>query len=542
MQYNLIIRNGKIYDGRGTEPITDDIAIQDDKIAAIGDLGQAVGKREIDAQGLAVAPGFINMLSWAVESLIVNGRSQSDIRQGVTLEVMGEGFSYGPLSEAMKADFDHGMLGNPDLHYEIEWTTLGEYLEFLVRKGVSCNVASYVGSSTLRIHAVGYDDRPPTQVELAKMQQLTREAMAEGAVGLSAALIYPPASFATTDELISLVKVMAEYDGVYVSHIRSEGEDFMGALDEFIHIVEETGVRGEVYHLKAAGFRHWDKLETAVAKIEAAQQRGLPITADMYTYNASGTGLDSVIPAWARDGGTQAMLTRLRDPEIRTRIKQDMNQPSSEWENMWYEARSTDDIIPSGFATEALKPLTGKTLTEISKLRGTSPEDTVIDLLLEDGGNIFTIYKSMSEENIRHKIQLPWVSFCSDAESMAPEGKFLKNNPHPRAYGSFARVLGKYCRDERLITLEEAIRRLTGFPASVLKLDRRGLLEPGYFADVVIFDPDKVQDHATIAQPQQYATGMIHVFVNGRHVLKNGEHTGATPGRVVRGPGWKKQA
>lgn len=538
--YDTVIRNGTIYDGSGGDPFQGDAAIQDDKIAAIGKPGELTGKTVIDADGLAVAPGFINMLSWSTESLIIDGKSQSEIRQGVTLEVMGEGTSMGPLSEKMKHERKHAILSEEDAHYDIEWTTLGEYLEFLERRGVSCNVASFVGSSTLRVYAMGYDDRPPTAAELAQMKTLIRQAMEEGAMGLSAALIYSPAGYAKTDELIELAGVVAEYDGLYISHIRGEGATLLEALDEFMTIVRQAQVRGEIYHLKAAGRSHWHKMDEVIRRIEAARAAGLPITADMYTYPAGGTGLSSCLPPWAHEGGHEALMARLRDPATRERIKAAMLYPSNEWENMFAE-NSPELIMLAGFKNPDLKPLTGKRLSEVAQMRGTAPEDTVLDLLLEDDSRIFTIYFTMSEDNVRKQIQLPWVSFCSDASSIAPEHPFILYSPHPRAYGSFARVIGKYVRDERLITLQDAIRRLTSHPAAVLKIQQRGALKPGYFADVVVFDPARVQDYATFENPHQYSVGMVHVFVNGGQVLKDGEHTGAKPGRVVRGPGYNKR-
>lgn len=540
-EYDVLLKNGTIYDGGGAEPYVGDLAIKGDRIAAVAPAGQltASAHRTLDVNGLAVAPGFINMLSWAVESLIYDGRSMSDIKQGVTLEVMGEGTSFGPLSPEMKANWRRGILGNEDLRYEVEWTTLGEYLEFLERRGVSCNVASFVGTGTLRAYAVGYDDRQPTPDEIAQMADLVRMSMREGAVGLSAALIYPPASYANTEEVITLARAAAEFDGLYISHIRGEGETLLEAFDEFATIVRQAGIRGEIYHLKAAGYRHWGKMDAMIERVNAARAEGLPITADMYTYNASGTGLNSCLPPWAHDGGSEALLARLKDPETRGRIKAAMNEPSSEWENMWHERKSDDALLLMGFQSAALKPLTGKTLGQIARERDTAPDDTLIDLLIEDGGRIFTIYFSMDEDNVRKQVALPWVSFCSDAESMANEGPFLKSRPHPRAYGSFARVLGHYARDEGLITLQDAVRRLAAFPASVLKISERGSLTPGYFADVVVFDPATVSDKATFENPHQYATGMVHVFVNGGHVLEDGDHTGAKPGRVVRGPGWR---
>lgn len=536
--FDVVLQNGTIYDGSGGSPFQGDIAIQGDMIAEFGAPGTLDGKLKIDASGLAVAPGFINMLSWAVETLIEDGRSQSEIRQGVTLEVMGEGTSMGPLSPAMKARGTRGILGNEDIQYEVEWTTLGEYLEFLERRGVSTNVASFVGSSTLRVHEIGYDDRPPTPGELDRMCELVRQAMREGAVGLSAALIYPPASYAQTDELIALAKAAAEYDGMYISHLRSEGWFFVEAAQELLKIAREAGIRSEIYHLKAAGRENWGKMDEVIALVEAARAEGLPITADMYMYPAGGTGLNACIPPWAHAGGGEALLSRLKDPETRARIIHDMETDSHDWENMWLEVESPEKILLAGFKTESLKPLTGKTLAQVAAERGQKPIDAALDLLIEDGGRIFTMYFTMSEDNIRKQVQLPWVSFCSDAESMANEGVFLKWNPHPRAYGNFARVLGTYVRDLGLVTLEEAVRRLTSLPASNLKIERRGALKPGYFADIVAFDAATITDHATFGDPHHYATGMQHVFVNGGHVIKDGEHTGAKPGRVVRGPGW----
>lgn len=532
--YEVILRNGTIYDGSGADPIEGDIAIRGDQIAAVGGSISGSGKLEIDVQGLAVAPGFINMLSWAVESLIADGRSQSDIRQGVTLEVMGEGTSMGPLSDAMKAAGTRGILNNRHIEYDVDWTTLDEYLEYLVRRGVSTNVASFAGTSTLRIHAMGYDNRKPTPAELDRMRELVRQAMNEGAVGLSAALIYPPAAYADTEELIALAEVAAEYGGLYISHLRSEGAFFLEALDELVTISEKAGVRAEVYHLKAAGPQNWHKMDAAITRIESLRAAGKPITADMYMYNASGTSLDACLPPWSHEGGREKLNQRLQDAATRQQIKQDMMTPSTEWENMWLNSPSAQGVLLAAFHNPELKPLAGKTLAEVADIRGTSPEDTLLDLVLEDGKHIFTIYSHMDEVNVRKQMALPWVSFCSDAESLAAEGVFLQSSPHPRAYGSFARVLGRYVRDEKQTSLADAIRRLSSFPAQNLRLERRGLLVPGYFADVVVFDPDTIKDHATFTQPHQYATGMRHVFVNGEQVLKDGDHTGALPGRVIR--------
>jgi len=536
-QFDLIIRNGTIYDGSGTAPFTGDVAIDHDRIAVIGSLAGARGKTEIDAKGLAVAPGFINMLSWATESLVQDGRSQSDIRQGVTLEIMGEGESMGPLNKAMKKEM---VERQGDIKYGVKWTTLDQYLDYLARRGISCNVASFVGATTVRIHEIGYTDRPPTPEELERMKRLVRQAMEEGALGVGSSLIYAPAFYAKTDELIALAKVASEYNGMYISHIRSEGTRLLEAADELIRISREAKIAAEFYHLKAAGQSNWNRLAALIQKIEAARAGGLRVTADMYTYTAGQTGLDAAMPPWVQEGGYKAWAERLKDLAIRERVKREMDTPTDKWENFFVASGSPDKILLVGFKNDKLKPLTGKTLADVAAMRGKSPEETAMDLVIEDGSRVSTVYFLMSEENVRKEIALPWVSFGSDAESPAPEGVFLKSNPHPRAYGNFARLLGKYVRDEKIIPLEEAIRRLTSLPAENLKLDRRGGLKPGYFADVVVFDPIAIQDHATYERPHQYSTGVRHVFVNGVQVLKNGEHTGAKPGRVVRGPGWRK--
>ncbi len=533
--YDIVIRNGMIYDGSGTIPFSGDVAISADTIAAVGSLDQIKGKQEIDVGGLAVAPGFINMLSWATESLIEDGRSQSDIRQGVTLEVFGEGQSYGPYNEKMKQE---ELESQGDIKYEIEWTTLGEYLEHLVNRGVSCNVASFVGATTVRIHEIGYDDRPPTPEELGRMRELVRQAMEEGAFGVGSSLIYTPAFYAKTDELIELCKVAAEYGGMYISHIRSEGNRLLEAVDELITIARKANIPAEIYHLKASGKPNWEKLDAVISKVEAARAEGLRITADMYTYVAGATGLDAAMPPWVQEGGHKAWVNRLKDQGIRKKVKQQMLTSSNDWENLFLAA-GPEKMLLVGFKSEALKPLTGKTLTEVAEMRGTSPAETAMNLVIEDDSRVGTIYFLMSEENIKKKIAIPWMAFDSDAASLQPEGVFLKRNPHPRAYGSFARLLGKYARDEKIIPLQEAIRRLTSFSAENLGLKRRGSLKPGHLADIVVFDPESIQDHATFEKPHQYSTGVHHVFVNGTQVLKDGEHTGAKPGRVVRGPGWK---
>lgn len=531
--FDTVIRNAMIYDGSGSASFRGDVAIKDDIIAEVGkDLH---GTMEIDATGLAVSPGFINMLSWGVESLIEDGRGQSDIRQGVTLEVFGEGESMGPLSEAMKKDL---IKRQGDIKYDVKWTTLGEYLEYLVERGVSPNVASFVGATTVRIHAIGYDDRLASAQELKTMRELVREAMEEGAVGLGSSLIYAPACYAPTEELIELAKVVGEYDGLYISHIRSEGNRLLEAIDELIRIAQEANVRAEIYHLKVAGKPNWPNRDAVIQKIEAARRAGLRITADMYPYAASMTGLDAVMPRWVQEGGHEAWVKRLKDPSIRDRVKQEMCTATDEWENM-YLANGPENMLLAAFKSEKLKPFAGKTLADVAAMRGKSAPETAMDLVIEDDSRVGTIYFSMLEADVRQNATLPWVSLGSDAACMSPEGVFIKSLPHPRAYGTFARFLGKYVHEEKVAPLEDAIRRLTSLPAGNLKLKRRGMLKTGYYADMVVFDPTKIRDNATFDNPAQYSTGVVHVLVNGVPVVKDGENTDAKPGRVVRGPGWK---
>lgn len=526
---DLLIRGGTIYDGRGGTPVAGDVAIAADRIAAVADGKSWRGRDEIDARGLAVAPGFVNMLSWATESLLVDGRAQSDIRQGVTLEVMGEGFSMGPLTAPMKEEVAAASL----FGIEVEWTTLAEYLELLERRGVAPNVASFVGSATVREHELGADDRPPTADELERMQGLVRDAMREGALGLAAALVYAPAFYADTEELIAL----ARHAGLYITHLRSEGNAFVEALEEFLSIVRRAGVRGEIYHLKASGQSNWDKLEAVIARVEDAQHSGFAISADMYTYTAGATGLDGAMPPWVQAGGFETWRSRLQDDGIRARVEAEMEAETDEWENM-FRLAGPDNIRLLAFKNEELRPLTGRTLADVAAERATTPARAAMDLVVEDGTRVGAAYFTMSEDNLRREVALPWVSFCSDSPAPAAEGRFLEFSTHPRAYGSFARLLAKYVRDEEVVALEEAIRRLTSFPAENLGIADRGALERGKYADVVVFDPDRVQDHATYDEPHRYATGVTHVAVNGTLVLRDGEHTGALPGRFVRGPAY----
>ena len=536
--YDVVIRHGTIHDGSGNPAYVGDVAVKGDTIAFVGNLENESGTIEIDATGLAVAPGFINMLSWATESLIEDGRSQSGVRQGVTVEVFGEGWSEGPLNNEMKKEQKDRQ---GDIKYPIQWTTLGEYLGFLERKGISTNVASFVGATTVRIHELGFADRPPSPAEMERMRNLVRVGMEEGALGIGSSLIYAPAFYARTDELIELCRVAASYGGIYITHMRSEGNRLLEAVDEVMTIAKRANIPAEIYHLKAAGQSNWGKMEKVIRKVDEARSQGLHITADMYTYLAGATGLDAAMPPWVQEGGHKAWVNRLKNPLIRRAVKAEMSEPTDKWENLYLAAGSSDNVLLVGFRTDSLKYLTGKTLSEVASLRGKSPEETAMDLVIDDDSRVGTVYFMMSEENTKRQIAQPWVSFGSDAESLAPEGVFLKSNPHPRAYGNVARLLGKYVREEKVISLEEAVRRLTSLPAENLRLRNRGRILAGYGADLVVFDPATIADHATFDNPHQYSTGVVHVFVNGTQVLKNGEHTGAKPGMVVRGPGWKKR-
>ncbi len=536
-QYDNIIRNGMIYDGNGGEPYKADIGINADTIAFIGDLSDASGKNSIDANGNAVAPGFINMLSWANESLIEDGRSQSDIRQGVTLEVMGEGWSMGPLNEELKKQ---QLAGQTDIKYKVEWNTLGEYLSYLEKKGISCNVASFVGATTIRMNVIGEDNRDPSPAELDSMKMLVKLAMEEGAMGIGTSLIYPPAFFAKTNELVELSKVASAYGGSYISHMRSEGDKLYESVEELITIAKEAKIHAEIYHLKAAGKDNWSKMDSVIRRVERARAEGLDVTADMYTYIAGGTGLTATMPPTLQDGGFGKLRERLQDPKIRQQTTKEMNSKTDKWENFYYAVGTPEKILVVGFKQDSLKKYIGKSLAEVARLRGRSPEETAMDLIIQDSTRVECIYFLMSEENIKKQIAIPWLSFGSDEGSYEPAGVFLKFNPHPRAYGNFTRLLGKYAHDEKLISLQEAVRKLSNLPAKNLKLRKRGELKVGNYADIVIFDPAKLKDKATFEKPHQYAEGMTDVFVNGTRVLKEGEHTGAKPGRFVKGPGFKE--
>jgi N-acyl-D-amino-acid deacylase len=533
--FDVIVRGGAVYDGSGEPPRVADVGIAGDTIAVVGDLSAVNAPSEVDATGMAVAPGFINVLSWATESLLEDPRALSDIVQGVTLEVFGEGWSMGPLTAEMRAE---QLDQQGDITFDIPWTTLGEYLDHLVERGVSPNVASFVGATTVRIHELGEEDRPPTAEELARMQDLVREAMREGALGVGSSLIYAPAFYAGTDELVALAAAAGEFGGSYITHMRSEGGRLRVAVGETMEIGRRAGVPVEIYHLKAAGRANWPKMDTVVARIDSARAAGARVRADMYTYVAGATGLAAAMPPWVQEGGHDAWVERLRDPVVRARVAREMRTPTDAWENLMLMAGSPERVLLVGFRQDSLKYLTGRSLAEVAIQRGTTPEEAAMDLVIADDSRVGTIYFLMSEDNVRKQIALPWVSFGSDAGAPAPEGVFLKSNPHPRAYGNFARLLGRYVRDEGVIPLEEAIRRLTSLPAANLALRDRGQLAPGYHADVVVFDPATIADRATFEEPHALAEGVRDVWVNGVRVLEGGEHTGATPGRVVRGPGW----
>jgi N-acyl-D-amino-acid deacylase len=533
--YSVIVAGGTVYDGSGAPGRRADVGIRDDLIAAIGDLGAATAPVRIDATGLAVAPGFINMLSWATESLLVDGRSQGEIRQGVTTQIFGEGDSMGPLTDEMRT---RRLQAQGDLKFDIPWTSLGDYLRYLEKKGVAQNIASFIGATTVREYVVGLEDRKPTAAQLDAMRALVRREMEDGALGIGSSLIYAPAFYATTEELIELCKVAAQYGGKYISHMRSEGNRLEQAVDELLRIAREANIPAEIYHLKAAGARNWRKMDKVLASIEAARAAGLKITADMYMYPAGATGLDAAMPPSALDGGYDALFTRLQDPVYRRSLAREITTPTDKWENLYLAAGSPDRVLLVEFKNDALKPLTGKTLADVARMRGKEPAETIMDLVLEDRSRVGTVYFMMSEENLTKQIKRPWVSLGSDAASLATEGVFLRSSAHPRAYGNFARLFGKYVRDEKALTLADAVHRVSGLPAKNLELDRRGFLQPGMFADLVVFDPQTIADKATFDKPHQYAVGMKQVFVNGRHVLRDGEHTGALPGRALWGP-WK---
>ena len=533
--YDVLINGGTIYDGSGGAPFVGDVAIKGDKIAYVGPAASGTAAKVVDASGEAVSPGFINMLSWAVESLIEDGRGLSDTRQGVTLEVFGEGDSMGPLTPEMKR---LELKRQGDIKYPIRWTTLGQYLGYMQHKGITPNVASFVGATTVRVHELGEKDIDPTPAQLDRMRKLVRDAMKEGALGVGSSLIYAPATYAETPELVAITTEAAKCGGMYISHKRSEGNKLLEAIDELIEISRESGAPAEIYHFKQAGKTNWAKLDDAIARVNAARAAGQRITADMYTYTAGATGLDAAMPPWVQSGGLEAWIERMKDPKTRAKVIEEMRTPTNEWENLMILSGGPENVLLVAFKNPKLKPLTGKTLAEVAKMRGKSPEETAIELVSEDGSRVGTVYFLMSEDNVKREVALPWMSFGSDEGSEAPEGVFLKSNAHPRAYGNFVRVLGQYARDDKVITLQDAVHRLSWLPATNLGIRGRGALREGYYADVVIFDPAKVQDHATYAKPHQLATGVNDVFVNGVQVLKDGEHTGAKPGRFVHGPGW----
>jgi N-acyl-D-amino-acid deacylase len=532
--FDVLIKGGMVYDGTGSPPRRVDVAIKGDHIVAVGNLRTARAQNVIDARGLAVAPGFINMLSWSTDSLIADGRSQGEIRQGVTTQIMGEGWSMGPLNDQTKRIM---IEQQGDIKFDIEWNTLAEYLQYLERRGVSQNVASYVGATTVRMYVLGEKDVQPTREQMEQMKELVRREMEEGALGIGTSLIYPPAFYAKTEELIELSKVAAKYKGKYISHMRSEGNKLIEAVEELIRISREANIPAEIYHLKAAGKENWPKMDRVLRMVNEARRQGLKITADMYTYPAGSTGLTAALPPWSQDGGNEALFKRLEDPATRQKIANEVRTPTDKWENLYLAAGSPERVLLVEFKSEKLKPLTGKTLAEAAQIRGKDAVETILDLILEDRSRVGAVYFLMAEENMKKQMRQPWVSFGSDGASLATEGVFLKSSTHPRAYGNFTRLLGKYVREEKVISLTEAVRRLSGLPATNLGLDRRGFLRRGMFADVVVFDPATVADRATFQNPHQYSVGVKHVFVNGVQVLKDGEHTNAKPGRALWGPG-----
>ena len=532
--YDVIIRGGTIYDGSGGAPYDADLAVSGDRIALIAPHIAGHGRTEIDAHGKAVSPGFINMLAHPEESLLVDGRALSDLAQGVTLEVIGED-SMGPLTPAMKAAM---VRRQGDIHYDVDWTTLAQYLDGLQKRGISPNVASFVGEGTVRTNLLGENDAQPTPEQLQAMRVLVRQAMEDGALGVTTALQYAPNSFARTPELIEMAKVSAACGGMYIAHIRNEGDRLLEAIDETVAIAKASGAPAEIYHFKQGGKDNWSKLDPAIARIEAARASGVRITADMYTYTASATGLDAAMPLWVQDGGLEKWIERLKDPAIRAKVAAEMRNPHPVGWDSAYGAAGPDGVLLLAFKNPKLKPLTGMTLSQVAKIRGETPEDTAIDLVIEDGTRVGVAYFSMSEANVRREVALPWMSFDSVEEGAAPEGVFLLSNPHPRAYGSFVRLLGKYVREEHAVTLPDAVRRLSGFPAETLSLKDRGFLRTGYYADVVVFDPATVADKATFAKPHQLAVGVQDVLVNGGLAFHDGVATRAPTGRFVHGRAW----
>ena len=520
VEYEYIIRNGIIYDGTGSAPFVGDIGIQGDTIVSIGNLKSFKSRHEIDATGLAVAPGFINMLSWAADNLIQDGHAVSDIKQGVTLEVFGEGYSPGPVVRSKR------------LATDTLWTTLGGYFTYLEHKGFAPNVASFVGATSVRIHEMGFSNRSPSEEELKRMKALVQQAMQEGAMGLGSSLIYPPAAYASTEELIELAKVASGFGGMYITHMRSEGDFILPAINETIRISREANIPAEIYHLKINLSRNWSKLDTVLAKIDSARNAGVPLTANMYPYTASGTGLTSRLPTWVQEGGAVMMRKRMQDRAVRNRVLYEMEKgiPSRNSE--------PENVLLTGFRLDELnKTYKGKTLAEAARIYGKNSDETAIDLIIKDKSRIEALYFQQSEEIVRRILQLPYVSFGSDGGAFNLEtGQYPAD--HPRAFGTFARVLGKYVRDEKILTLQEAIRKLTSLPAANLKIEKRGKLQKGFFADIVAFHPDSIADLATYEDPHQYAVGMLYVFVNGVPVLHNGMHTNALPGRIIRGPGY----
>jgi N-acyl-D-amino-acid deacylase len=527
--YDLFIKNANVIDGSGNKAFEADIAIKEGRIVEISKNLTGSSKLLINAKGLTVTPGFIDMLSWACGPILYDGNVESVVQQGITTAIFGEGWSMGPVNDSVRTE----MMGWwPEYEIQYNWETLADYLKYVEEKGTSVNVGSYVGATTVRMFEIGFKDRKATNEELQRMKELVRKEMKAGAFGLASSLVYTPAFYADTQELTELAKMAAEYNGVYASHLRSESSDFISALDEFITICKDANISGEIYHLKAAGKENYNKIDKAISKIENARKDGLNITADIYPYTAGATGLSAMIPPWAKDGGSNELVQRLKNPAMRKKIKLEILNSFTGWENFYWMAGGGENIMVS-YLSEKNKDLQGKTIAEIAKIRDKDEVDTILDLLIEESGGGGGIYFIMPEQNVVTKMKLPWVMFCTDEDAYKPVGLMSKRHPHPRAYGTFPRILGKYVREENVITLEEAIKKMSYLPALKLGLKDRGLIKIGYAADINIFDPDKIIDKATYTEPHQFPLGMNYVIVNGTIVVNNGKHSGAQPGKAL---------
>jgi len=524
-QYDLVIKNGTIIDGSGGESFVSDIAIKNGKIHRIENNISGTNSSEIDASGQIVAPGFIDILSWASGPIVYDGEVQSVVCQGITTAIFGEGWSMGPVNETVREEM-RSMWKEYNIPYD--WKTLADYLKFVEKQGTSVNIASFVGATTVRLYVIGNEDRLATPEEMKQMKELVRIEMEAGALGVASSLVYTPAFYADTEELIELSKTAAEYGGIYISHILGEGADLIEAMEELITITEKAKIPAEIYHLKAAGKENWNKLDDAIALIEEARKRGLDITADIYPYTAGATGLDAMLPPWSKEGGTPALIKRLKQKSTREKIKKEILTSTSGWENFYWMAGGGEGILVSYLAKN--KEFQGKSIADIADILKKDEIDTIFDLLIEEDGFGGGIFFLMSEENVTKKMQLPWVSFCTDEDAYKLTGLMSNRNPHPRAYGTFPRILGKYVREESALTLEEAIRKMSALPAEKLGLKDRGRIEKDLAADIVIFDPETVIDKATYNEPHQFPEGINYVIVNGKIVVKDGIHTGAKPG------------